>query len=226
MNIEKERLLKRLGYKFRDPALFELALSHRSVGAKNNERLEFLGDSLLNCIIAEALYHQFPKSKEGQLSRLRSQLVKGVTLASVAKDFELGACLNLGAGELKSGGYRRESILADTVEALIAAIYLDGGIEVCCERVLKWFKTRLSDATLESTQKDAKTRLQEFLQSRKAALPLYVIKNVIGEAHAQTFIIECQVSMLKNSTLGEGVSRREAEQAAASQALQALKVDI
>ena len=226
MNIEKERLLKRLGYKFRDPALFELALSHRSVGAKNNERLEFLGDSLLNCIIAEALYHQFPKSKEGQLSRLRSQLVKGVTLASVAKDFELGACLNLGAGELKSGGYRRESILADTVEALIAAIYLDGGIEVCCERVLKWFKTRLSDATLESTQKDAKTRLQEFLQSRKAALPLYVIKNVIGEAHAQTFIIECQVSMLKNSTLCEGVSRREAEQAAASQALQALKVDI
>ncbi len=226
MNIDKQRLLRRLGYTFSDPELFELALTHRSVGNKNNERLEFLGDSILNYVVAEALYDRFPKAKEGQLSRLRAQLVKGATLAEIAKAFEIGDCLNLGVGELKSGGHRRESILADTVEALIAAIYIDGGAATCRERVLDWYQQRLAEVSLEDNQKDAKTLLQEYLQSKQLALPVYNVTEVTGEAHAQIFKVECEINLLVTCAEGIGSSRREAEQKAAHQALIALKVDI
>lgn len=218
-------LCRALGYQFTDTALLEQALTHRSCGNHNNERLEFLGDSILNFVIAEALYHQFPKAKEGQLSRLRARLVKGVTLAEIAREMNLGDCLRLGSGELKSGGFNRASILADAVEAIIGAIYLDAGFAACQERVLAWYSARLAELCLSDTHKDAKTRLQEFLQSRKSSLPVYHLTKVEGEAHEQTFYIECEVAMLEQRTLGEGGSRRIAEQQAASQALAKLGQD-
>ncbi len=228
MDTAKKQLTQRLGYRFSNTSLLELGLSHRSVGSDNNERLEFLGDALLNYIIAEALYHQFPKAKEGELSRMRSQLVKGATLADIAREFAIGDCLNLGAGELKSGGHRRESILADTVEALIAAIYLDGGMDICKERVRDWYSTRLAQISLKNNQKDAKTRLQEYLQSKRAPLPVYEIIDITGEAHDQTFKVSCSVTLLADadgSIEGMGSSRREAEQKAAQQALVRLQVE-
>jgi len=215
----------RLGYHFQDGELLTLALTHRSYGAGNNERLEFLGDAILNMVIAEKLYGLFPKAREGQLSRLRARLVRGVTLAEIGREFELGDHLRLGSGELKSGGFRRESILADAVESIIGAIHLDGGFEASRERVLAWFEQRLKDLSLEDTQKDAKTRLQEFLQSRQQALPVYEVISVTGEAHAQTFRVSCQVSLLPESCEGRGSSRRMAEQKAARAALVALGVE-
>lgn len=211
---------RRIGHEFRDPALLELALTHRSVGGANNERLEFLGDSIVNFVIGEALFKRFPAAREGQLSRLRAGLVKGQTLAVVAREFDLGECLRLGSGEMKSGGHRRDSILADALEGVIGAIYLDAGMDVARSRVLAWFGTRLEAIDLHNTQKDPKTRLQEFLQSRQQALPRYEVISVEGEAHAQTFSVECHVAMLTTSpTLGEGASRRIAEQQAAELAL-------
>lgn len=218
-------LIKALGYEFSDQAFLELALTHRSCGSKNNERLEFLGDSLLNCMIAEALYHQFPKAKEGKLSRLRAGLVKGVTLAEIAREKNLGDYLRLGSGELKSGGFNRDSILADAVEAIIGAIYLDSDFDVCRERVLNWYSSRLEGLSLDDTHKDAKTRLQEYLQSRRSSLPVYNLTNVEGESHEQVFYIECKADMLKKPTFGEGSSRRIAEQKAAAAALEKLGVD-
>ncbi len=195
-------------------------MTHRSVGGGNNERLEFLGDSIVNFVIGEALFERFPAAREGQLSRLRAGLVKGQTLAVVAKEFDLGECLRLGSGEMKSGGHRRESILADALEAVIGAIYLDAGMDVARSRVLAWFETRLDAIDLHNTQKDPKTRLQEFLQSRQQALPRYEVTSVEGEAHAQTFSVECHVAMLGEApTIGEGTSRRLAEQQAAELAL-------
>ncbi|MEH6577618.1 MAG: ribonuclease III [Amphritea sp.] len=217
-------LARKLGYKFDDESLAELAVTHRSHGKKNNERLEFLGDSILNFIIAEALYARFPEAQEGQLSRLRAQLVKGETLAELAREMKLGDYLKLGSGELKSGGYRRGSILADAVEAIIGAIYLDSEMDTCRGYVLAWYQTRLDQTSLQDTKKDSKTRLQEFLQSRRAPLPEYELISVEGEAHKQTFHIRCNVNLLQQATEGVGGSRRQAEQEAAKQALLALKV--
>jgi ribonuclease-3 len=218
-----QALSRRIGYQFRDTSRLELALTHRSYGGKNNERLEFLGDSIVNFVIGEALFQRFPQAREGQLSRLRARLVKGQTLAELAREFELGECLRLGSGEMKSGGYRRDSILADGVEALIGAIYLDAGMDVAKARVLSWYATRLEAIDLQDNQKDPKTRLQEFLQSRQAALPRYEVVSVEGEAHAQVFTIECHVEMLEDHTLGVGSSRRHAEQQAAEKALETLE---
>lgn len=220
-----ERLQRRLGYTFRNDELLLLALTHRSFGGRNNERLEFLGDSILNMVIAEYLYQHFGAAREGQLSRLRARLVKGVTLAELAREFELGDYLRLGSGELKSGGYRRDSILADALESIIGAIYLDSDFATCRGQVLAWFSARLEALSIEDTQKDPKTRLQEFLQARQLQLPRYEVVSVEGEAHAQTFLVECVVPSLDASTSGQGGSRRVAEQQAAQAALKALGVE-
>ncbi|WP_286237125.1 ribonuclease III [Neptuniibacter halophilus] len=218
-------LARRIGHEFSDESLFELALTHRSCGKKNNERLEFLGDSILNFVIADDLYKRFPKAKEGELSRLRARMVKGVTLSEVARELGLGDYLRLGSGELKSGGYRRDSILADAVEAIIGAIYLDTDMETARGFILRWFDQRLVGLDLNETLKDSKTRLQEFLQSRRRALPEYALAKVEGEAHAQTFYIDCRVEGLSSLVQGEGSSRRQAEQEAAKKALIALQVE-
>ena len=218
------KLCRILGYDFSDLTLLQLALTHRSYASTNNERLEFLGDSILNFVIAEALFQQFPKGREGQLSRLRARLVRGETLAEVAKDWGLGDFLRLGSGELKSGGFRRESILADAVEAIIGAIYLDSGMERAHERVATWFGPRLEELTLEDHLKDPKTQLQEFLQSRKQPLPKYQVLKVSGEAHNQDFEVSCEVSVLDQPVVGTGSSRRGAEQHAARETLTKLGI--
>ncbi|MEX1033328.1 MAG: ribonuclease III [Cellvibrionaceae bacterium] len=222
-DIPRQRLLGWLGYQFNDARLFELALTHRSCGSLNNERLEFLGDSLLNAIVAEALFHQFPDAREGELSRLRAQLVKGETLAAIAREFEVGECLSLGEGELKSGGFRRASILADALEALVAAIYLDSDYATCRDHLLTWYGSRLAGASLSKSHKDPKTQLQEFLQARGQPLPDYEITDITGQAHAQTFVITCRVSLLPEPVVTSGNSRRHAEKNAAAMALSRLK---
>ncbi|MDR5860325.1 ribonuclease III [Halomonas eurihalina] len=214
---------RRIGHCFAQPELLELAMTHRSYGGRNNERLEFLGDSIVNFVIAEDLFQRFPQAREGQLSRLRARLVKGQTLAELAREMAFGECLRLGSGEMKSGGHRRDSILADAVEAVIGAIYLDAGMDTARTRVLSWFAERLETINLQDTQKDPKTRLQEFLQSRQVALPRYEVVSVEGEAHAQTFTVECHVEMLDEHTQGIGSSRRHAEQQAAEKALSKLE---
>lgn len=221
MNISKQRFLKRIGYEFNDSDLLELALTHRSCGAHNNERLEFLGDAALNFIIGHAIYQRLPNSKEGELSRYRANLVKGVTLAEVANELQLGEHLHLGGGEMKSGGHRRASILADTVEAIIGAIYIDSGMASCEACVLQWFDSRLENLAL-SGQKDSKTQLQEFMQARGQSLPLYEVADVSGEEHSQVFTVECRVDGLKKPTRGQGSSRRNAEKQAAESALKGL----
>lgn len=215
-------LIPRLGYSYQDEAFLELALTHRSCGKRNNERLEFLGDSILNFVIAEALYAKFPKAKEGELSRLRARLVKGETLAEIARELKLGDFLRLGSGELKSGGFRRDSILADSVEAIIGSIHLDSGMESSKRFVLSRYEQRLNQLDLHNSLKDSKTRLQEFLQSRKAPLPDYRLEKVEGEAHDQTFYILCDIALLDRPTQGVGSSRRQAEQEAAQDALSKL----
>ncbi|WP_432696486.1 ribonuclease III [Marinobacterium sp. YM272] len=217
-------LARRLGHQFSDASLFELALTHRSCGKKNNERLEFLGDSILNFVIAEALYAKFPAAREGQMSRLRARLVKGETLSEIARELGIGDYLRLGSGELKSGGFRRDSILADSVEAIIGAIYLDTDMDRVRPFILKWYQARLDALDLNESLKDSKTRLQEFLQSRRESLPKYELLSVEGEAHAQTFHIRCEVGLLPEPTEGVGNSRRQAEQEAARAALQALDI--
>jgi ribonuclease-3 len=220
-----EELQRRLGYQFAEPERLMLALTHRSHGNQNNERLEFLGDSIVNMVIAEHLYRHFEKAREGHLSRLRARMVKGVTLAEIGREFELGKYLRLGSGELKSGGFRRESILADAVESVIGAIYLDSDFYTCREQVLRWFDLRLKKLDLQDTQKDPKTRLQEYLQSRQFPLPRYDVISVDGEAHAQTFHISCALPSLDRKTSGIGSSRRIAEQEAARNALKQLGVE-
>jgi ribonuclease-3 len=219
------RLERKLGHSFKDQDLMILALTHRSFAGRNNERLEFLGDAILNFVAGEALFERFPQAREGQLSRLRARLVKGETLAVLARGFELGEYLRLGSGELKSGGFRRESILADALEALIGAIYLDAGMDAARERVLDWLSGELDGLTLIDTNKDPKTRLQEFLQSRACELPRYEVVDIQGEPHCRTFMVECQVALLNEKTLGQGGSRRIAEQVAAAAALIALGVE-
>ena len=202
-----------------------LALTHRSFAGRNNERLEFLGDAILNFVAGEALFERFPQAREGQLSRLRARLVKGETLAVLARGFELGEYLRLGSGELKSGGFRRESILADALEALIGAIYLDAGMDVARARVLDWLTNELDGLTLVDTNKDPKTRLQECLQSRAVELPRYEVVDIQGEPHCRTFFVQCEIALLTDKTQGQGASRRIAEQVAAAAALVALGVE-
>ncbi len=218
------RLQKQLGYQFVQPQLCQQALTHRSVNAQSNyERLEFMGDALLGVIIACYLYERFPSEDEGRLTRLRSSLVRQDSLALVAKDLKLGEHLILGSGEMKSGGHRRESILADAVEALIGAIYLDSAdLNVVRDVVLKWYAPYLVTLEPKDTLKDPKTRLQELLQGQRLPLPDYTLTAAQGEAHNQTFTVECRVEGVP-VTIGHGQSRRYAEQSAASQLLDQLE---
>lgn len=203
-----------LAYQFRDPALADLALTHRSVGKPNNERLEFLGDALLGAVIAELLYEVHPKASEGELSRLRAQLVNGQALAIVARELNLGDLLKLGTGELKTGGFRRDSILADAFEALIAAVYLDGGFDACRAVLRELFSERI--AAIRRSSKDAKTQLQELLQASGWPLPQYDLIAAHGEDHAKTFDVRCAISEpAPFSAESRGESRRAAEQEAA-----------
>ena len=209
------------GYSFRDPELLRLALTHRSAGRPNNERLEFLGDALVNLAVAELLYETRPKADEGELTRLRAQLVSGPALAERARMLELGDDLLLGPGELKSGGFRRDSILADAFEALVAAVYLDGGFDTCREWLRAIFREPVE--SIESAVKDAKTRLQEWLQAQGYPLPQYELLGTRGEEHARTFEIACVLSEPEPARFeGSGSSRRAAEQMAAESALDAL----
>ncbi len=219
------KLQSKLGYTFNNPALLNTALTHRSFSANHNERLEFLGDSILNFIIAEALFAQFPDIREGQLSRLRALLVKGDTLAEIALEFNVGDYLHLGEGELKSGGFRRASILADAVEAIIGAIYFDASMAVVKERILVWFASRLASLSLEThTAKDAKSILQEWLQGRKFDLPNYDVIAVAGELHDQTYTVRCSVAATKATTEGTASNRKTAEKIAAEAMLHHLKI--
>jgi len=218
-----ERLSRRIGYDFKDKVLVDTALTHRSAGSANNERLEFLGDAILGFVIADALYRRFSDANEGQLSRLRAGLVKGESLACIGREIELGDYLCLGPGELRSGGQSRDSILADALEALFAAVYLDGGYEHSKAVILRLFQQRLESLTLDSQQKDPKTRLQEFLQAHKLPLPAYTIISVTGEQHDQTFSVSCEVQGIEFTSQGVGGSRRKAEQAAALNLLNQLK---
>lgn len=218
-------LQRALGYEFADPQLLTLALTHRSAGGQNNERLEFLGDSIVNHIIAEALYQRFPRSREGDMSRMRSALVKGETLAQVARELQLGDYLQLGPGERKSGGHRRDSILADAFEAVAGAILLDSDVKQCRRCVLAWFSSRLEQIGHGAADKDAKTQLQEYLQSRRRPLPEYELVAVSGEEHMQQFRVACRVQKPTLVLEGSGSSRRKAEQAAAHSALERLTED-
>ncbi|MGA9422300.1 MAG: ribonuclease III [Rhodanobacteraceae bacterium] len=207
-----------LGYRFECPELLEQALTHRSAGRPNNERLEFLGDGLLNVLVAELLYEQHVQASEGELTRMRAALVNGASLAQVARSEQIGERLHLGAGELKSGGFRRDSILADALEALLAAIYLDGGWNACREVVRRLFLESARDGG-GIVSKDAKTRLQELLQGRGLPLPIYALVASTGEDHARTFKVDCSITDIGVQVRGEGGTRRSAEQAAAAKAL-------
>lgn len=217
-----DRLCRSLGHQFQDPSLLTTALSHRSIGSNNNERLEFLGDAILSYVISTKLYHLFPLSNEGKLSRYRANLVKGETLAKLGRELELGDYLILGSGELKSGGYRRDSILADAMEAIIGAVYLDAGIDAASALITKLYGDRIEQVTPDAKLKDPKTRLQEYLQSKRLPLPEYEVISTEGEAHNQTFIVSCSVDGLDSATEGVGSSRRKAEQSAAEEALKRL----
>ncbi|QWT21844.1 ribonuclease III [Bacillus sp. NP157] len=208
-------------HRFRDPALATLALTHRSAGKPNNERMEFLGDALLGVMVAELLFEVHPYASEGELSRLRSQLVNGQALAVVARDLDLGDRLKLGPGELKSGGFRRDSILADAFEAMVAAVYLDDGYDACRQVVRRLFTPRVGE--LKRSSKDAKTRLQEWLQGRGLPLPTYELTDSYGEDHAKVFDVCCAIEQPEAiRTEGRGGSRRAAEQDAAEAVLRRL----
>ena len=214
----------RIGHRFADPALLAQALRHRSAGVPHNERLEFLGDSIVNMLVAQTLFERWPKADEGALTRARSTLVCEGALAVIARQLELGPRLVLGPGELKSGGFRRDSILADAVEAVIAAIYLDAGFDACRQVVLPWFEASI--AALPATgkpDKDPKTRLQEWLQARQKPLPHYELISESGDDHAKHFHVRCTLVDPTLASEGEGTSRRIAEQQAAAAALALLE---
>ncbi|MBU3735657.1 MAG: ribonuclease III [Methylobacterium sp.] len=215
-----EALSRRLGYSFTRNALLQQALTHRSHGQTNNERLEFLGDGILNCVVASLLYQRFPELPEGDLSRLRAHLVKESTLSDIAQSLSLGEALRLGEGEMKSGGWRRPSLLADALEAVIGAVFLDGGFPLAQDLVSRLYAPMLENLDPRSIGKDPKTLLQEYLQGRKIALPEYALLATEGEAHCQTFRVECRIPALSIRAPGEGGSRRAAEQAAAGVAYQ------
>lgn len=212
-------LQTRISYSFTQPALLQQALTHRSFSAINNERLEFLGDSVLNFIIAHQLFNLFPHLPEGDLSRLRAKLVREASLAEIATDLNLGDALKLGEGELKSAGWRRPSILADALEAIVGAVYLDGGFDAAQQVVAFLYRDKLQTIDPKAIDKDAKSQLQEYLQSKKMDLPEYQVVSIEGEAHAQTFTVQCFIKKLKLTTTGVGTSRRVAEQQAAKLAM-------
>ncbi len=211
------------GYRFAEPGLLAQALTHRSAGAVNNERLEFLGDGIVNLLIAELLFQRWPKADEGALTRARAELVREASLAAIARHLDLGARLTLGPGEMKSGGHRRDSILADALEAVVAAIYLDSGFETCRAAVLPWFEEALAALPVGKPGKDAKTRLQEWLQARQRPLPAYDLIMESGDDHAKLFRVGCSLADPALSAEGEGSSRRNAEQAAAAALMRQLE---
>jgi len=216
------RLQGRLDYVFNDPDLLDQALTHRSRGARNNERLEFLGDAVLDFVVADLLYQAEPDAHEGRLTRLRAHLVRRETLSSIARDLNLGESLRLGPGELKSGGRGRDSILADALEGVIGAIYLDAGLAPCRRVLEDLYRDRLASAAREMGLKDPKTRLQEVLQARALALPQYAVMKLEGAPHDQCFTVQCHVENIPTPVLGTGTSRRKAEQDAARRALEEL----
>ncbi|MGO9804486.1 MAG: ribonuclease III [Steroidobacteraceae bacterium] len=218
-------LREALGYEARDAALFGAALTHRSAAGPNNERLEFLGDAVLNLVVADLLYRSFPHASEGDLSRLRARLVSREPLAEVAADLKLGAVLQLGSGELKSGGFRRQSILADALEAVCGALYLDGGLPAAERAITRLWSARIAALPDPATLKDAKTRLQEYLQARSLTLPRYQVEQIEGEPHAQTFRVSCEVASLGRRVHGGGSNRRRAEQEAAERMLSEIGPD-
>jgi ribonuclease III len=215
-----------LSHAFRDEQLLEQALTHRSAGNPHNERLEFLGDAILGLVVAEELYRRFPDANEGQLTRLRACLVRKETLGELAAAAALGDQLVLGEGELKSGGFRRESILANALEALLGAIFLDAGFADCRSRILALYANRFEGLSPEELSKDAKTELQEWLQARRLPLPVYRLVRTQGDPHDQRFFVECEVAMLSEPVHGDGRSRRIAEQQAAAIALRQLSAEI
>ncbi len=220
-----DSLCKKLGLSFKDPKWFVLALTHRSIGAKNNERLEFLGDSILGFVIAEALVNQFPKASEGELSRLRASLVNQDSLAELARKHNFGDYLILGSGELKSGGFRRASILSDALEAIMGAIVKDKGEAAAKEWILELFAERLADLSLDNWQKDPKTRLQEYMQAKQCVVPIYTLISESGLPHEKTFKVDCAIELRDKTVVGMGISRKKAEQQAAELMLEKLAKD-
>ncbi len=219
-------IYRKLGYKFNDPDLLILALTHRSLSSTNNERLEFLGDSLINMIIAEALFKKFANDQEGKLSNLRSNLVKGETLTQICLELKLDEHLLLGAGEVKSGVAKRTSLLEDMLEAIVGAIYLDSNFETAKQCVLKWFAKRLEKIKI-TDGKDYKTRLQEYMQSKQQDLPEYSIVEITGKAHEQTFKVACKIAIFADkSFIGVAKSKKLAEQKAAREALEEIGISI
>lgn len=217
--VDHSRLLRKLEVDFSDSALFRQALTHRSADSRNNERLEFLGDAVLGLTVSEALYRRFPQADEGELSRYRARLVRRETLAEVGRELDLGEYLYLGSGELKSGGFRRDSILADALESIIGAVYLDVGFEKAAALVLRVLGERIDELEDVDELKDAKTRLQEYLQARQRELPEYEVSDVRGQPHDQIFSVICRIPGFEHVVAGEGSSRRRAEQQAAQRAL-------
>jgi ribonuclease-3 len=211
------------GHEFSEPELLRQALRHRSAGSANNERMEFLGDALVNLIVAEALHARWPKADEGALTRARAALVRESALAGIARELGLGPRIELGHGELKSGGHRRDSILADALEAVVAAIHLDAGFERCRSVVLPWFEASLERLAVGKVEKDPKTRLQEWLQGRQFDRPDYLLVDTRGDEHERVFVVRCQLAEPSASAEGEGSSMRAAEQAAASAVLAQLE---
>jgi ribonuclease-3 len=216
---EPEKLARKLGLKFKQPMLVKRALTHRSAHADNNERLEFLGDSVLGFVIAERLYQKFTEADEGVLSRLRATLVNQTALANIARKLSLGDYLILGSGELKSGGYRRDSILSDAMEALIGALLIDQGMDACRVWILGLFADQIDGLSMRDWKKDPKTRLQESMQARGLDLPSYTLKSVVGQPHDQSFVVECRVSLTEETCEGRGSSRKRAEQESAEKML-------
>ena len=222
MATNAEKLQERLQYQFGDQGLLTLALSHRSCGSNNNERLEFLGDAVLGLTISNFLFRRFPEAREGDLSRIRSQIVRAESLAEVARSLDLGPELLLGSGEMKSGGWRRDSILGDTVEALIGAIYLDRGLAAAEQSILNWFADQLNAVTLDAPVKDAKTALQEWLQARSKPLPDYQVIKTEGKDHNRQFTVSCKIDESESTAEATASSRRKAEQLVAEQLLEQL----
>lgn len=220
---KQKKLCKKLQINFINDDFLQQALTHRSMGSQNNERLEYLGDAILGFVIADALFERFPDVKEGKLSRLRASLVKGVTLAEIARELNLGDVLILGPGELKSGGFRRESILADAVEAILGAFYLDSGLEQAKALILRLFGERLDSIDIDEIIKDPKTRLQELLQSRKQSLPIYSVSEIKTKDLQPLFEASCQVELLNKAVIAQGNSHRKAEKKAAERTLTLLE---
>ena len=223
--IRFNQLSQRLGYRFKDSDLLVQALTHRSAGNQHNERLEYLGDSILGFVVAKYLYNRFPEVPEGKLTRMRSSVVKGETLATIAREKDLGEVIRLGPGEMKSGGFSRDSILSDAVEALLGAIYLESGVDETESIILAWFAEKLQNLDPDYHPKDNKTRLQEYMQGKRLPLPEYQVTQITGKSHNQKFFVSCKIQELADSVLGEGTSRRRAEQDAAQKVIRKLNIE-